>query len=241
MIRFASIVLLVFRLVAAAQSPLELVTDRPDFTESGVVVPRGHVQVESGILYDHLVDTGNVVVPELLVRWSPLDRFELRFGIPDYIAGDFPTGFSDGSVGAKVQFGPLGAWDLGFIAAASLPIGEEDLTSDSVDPEFILITGRDLSSRVSLGAQAMLIYDGASEVWQYGGTLVVGASLSDRAGTFVEAMVVDQRGNNVATTLHHGYTFLLSPLVQLDVHAGLALFEVGGGEGLLGVGLSTQF
>ena len=239
MIRFVFIIALLFPFLATAQSSLELITDRPDFTESGVTVPSGHVQIESGILYDQVVDTGNIVFPELLVRWAPLNRFEFRFGIPNYMAGDFPTGFSDGSLGAKVQFGPLGAWHLGLIAAVSLPIGEEDLTSDSVDPEFILITGRDLSSRVSLGAQGMLTYDGAEDVWQYGGTLVVGAALSERIGTFAEVMVIDQRANNVATTLHHGYTYLLTPTVQLDIHAGLGFFEGGGGEGLVGIGLST--
>ena len=241
MTRFTFIAVLLLPLVSAAQPFPEMVTDRPDFTESGVTVPSGHVQIESGILYDQVVDTGNVVFPEVLVRWAPLNRFELRFGIPNYMAGDVPTGFSDGSLGAKVQFGPFGAWDLGLIAAVSLPIGEEELTSDSVDPEFILITGRDLSSRVSVGAQGMLMYDGVEDVWQYGGTLVLGAALSERAGTFVEAMVIDQRANSVLVVFHHGYTYLLTPTLQLDVHAGLGFFEGGGGEGLVGVGASTLF
>lgn len=241
MIRFVFIIGLILPIGAVAQPLPKIVTDRPDFTESGVTVPSWHVQVESGILYDQVVDTGNVVFPEVLVRWAPLNRFELRFGIPNYVAGDFPTGFSDGSIGAKVQIGPIGSWDLGLIAAVSLPVGEVDLTSDTADPEFVLITGRDLSSRVSLGAQGMLIYDGVEDVWQYGGTLVVGAELRERVGTFFEVMVIDQRANNVATTLHHGYTYLLAPNVQLDVHAGLAFFEGGGGEGLVGVGLSTLF
>jgi len=241
MIRFAFISILLFPFMAAAQSPLELITDRPDFTESGVTVPRGRVQIESGILYDQVVDTGNVVFPEVLVRWAPLNRFEFRFGIPNYTAGDFPTGFSDGSLGAKVQFGPIGSWDLGLIAAVSLPVGEAELTSGTVDPELILIAGRNLSSRVSLGAQGMLIYDGAKDVWQIGGTLVVGAELAERAGTFVEAVVIDQRRNSVFAMLHHGYTYLITPTLQLDVHAGLGFFEGGGREGLAGIGLSTLF
>jgi len=239
MIRFAFIVVLLFPFLAAAQLPLELITDRPDFTARDVTVPRGHVQVESGVLYDQVVDTGNIVFPEVLVRWAPLNHFELRFGIPNYVAGDFPTGFSDGSVGAKVQFGPIGSWDLGLIAAVSLPVGEVDLTSDTTDPEFILITGCDLSSRVSGGAEGMLTYEGAEDVWLYGGTLVVGIELSRRAGSFIEAVVIDQRRNSVFVMLHHGYTYLLTPAVQLDVHAGLGFFGGGGGEGLVGIGLST--
>ena len=241
MIRFAFISILLFPFMAAAQSPLELITDRPDFTESGVTVPRGRVQIESGILYDQVVDTGNVVFPEVLVRWAPLNQFELRFGLPNYVAGDFSGGLSDGSVGAKVQFGPIGSWDLGLIAAVSLPVGEAELTSGTVDPELILIAGRNLSSRVSLGAQGMLVYDGAEDVWQIGGTLVVGAGLAERAGTFVEAVVIDQRRNSVFVMLHHGYTYLLTPTLQLDAHAGFGFFEGGGGEGLVGIGLSTLF
>lgn len=225
---------------AATAQPLpEIVTDRPDFTESGVTVPAGHVQIEAGANWERVVDTSNLILPETLVRWAPIERFELRFGFPNYMAGEDPTGFSDGSIGAKIQLGPVSGLDVGLIAAASLPVGQEELTSDSVDPEFILTMGRDLTENVSLAGQAMVMRDGGDDVWQYGGTLVAGIGLTDQVGTFIEGMVLDQRANNVLVFIHHGYTYLVSSALQLDVHGGYGFLESGDGQAVVGLGVSA--
>lgn len=224
-----------------AQTAPDIVTDRPDFTESGVTVSRGGVQIESGLTYVGLDGRSTVSLPELLLRWSPLERFEIRLGIPDYIGGDAPTGFADGSLGTKVQLGPVGSWDLAVIAAATVPVGDDVLSSNSLDPEFVVITGHELSSRASFGAQAMVMRDGTDELWHYGGTVVVGVDLGGKFGTFGEIKIVDERGNSVVTTIHHGYTYLISPVHQLDVHAGVGFFDEGGREFLIGAGLSRLF
>ena len=145
----------------------DLITDRPDFTESGVVVPLRSVQVESGASFTVWNDDVTVVSgPELLVRWSPFERFEVRLGAPDLIdAEDNPTGagWGDSSLGAKVQLGPAGAWDVAAIATFSLPTGDDQHTSDEVDPVFILATGRDLGNGWSLGGQFIAAWPSAGD------------------------------------------------------------------------------
>ena len=50
----------------------ELVTDRPDFTESGIVVPVGSLQFEAGFTWEsNAGDVRSFSGPELLVRWGP--------------------------------------------------------------------------------------------------------------------------------------------------------------------------
>ncbi len=62
----------------------ELVTDRPDQTESSVVVPPGYVQVETGwSLSRHQeggIRTNTHTFPGTLFRIGALDRMELRLG-----------------------------------------------------------------------------------------------------------------------------------------------------------------
>lgn len=223
----------------AAQPLPDLVTDRPDFTESGVVVPVGHVQIEAGATATFVEDTEVFSGPELLVRWTPVDRIELRFGAPDYAEGDGVSGFADPSVGLKAQFGPLNEWDLGLIATVSLPVGDDALSTDSVDPELILTAGRALSPRSSLGGQVLAARDGSLDTWTVGGTLVVGLAFAERLGMFFEVASSAPEDGESETILHHGYTFLLTSNVQLDAHAGLGL-TVAAPDFLVGAGLTVR-
>lgn len=226
-----------FPAVAAAQP--ELVTDRPDFTESAVTVPRGALQFEAGATWDRTGGATTASGPELLVRWAPADRFELRLGLPDYVGGDGPGGFGDGSLGLKAQLGPVGAWDLGLIATASLPTAEDGLGSGTVDPELILTAGRALGGRFALGGQLVGERDGAADLWVGGATLVLGAALGTRWGAFLETVVTAPEDGPAAVLLHHGYTFALTPALQLDAHAGLGLTDAAP-ELLLGAGISAR-
>src|ERR1700752_4330658 len=61
----------------------ELITDRPDFTESSEVVGSGVVQIESGLTFEQTNETAKqVTAPQLLVRVGIGPRVELR------VAGD---------------------------------------------------------------------------------------------------------------------------------------------------------
>ena len=66
----------------------ELVTDRPDQTESSVVVPPGYVQLETGWTFSHNKADGirneTHEFPGTLLRIGVLDRVEFRLG-PDRV------------------------------------------------------------------------------------------------------------------------------------------------------------
>ncbi len=229
----------------AAAEPSELVTDRPDFTESAVVVPVGSPQIEAGITWidSDLVD--ELSGAEVLVRWTVARRFELRFGLPDYLVvskESGASGFSDSTIGAKIQLGPIAkSWDLALIAATSLPTGKEELSFNTYVPVVILITGRELGNSWSLGAQAEAAWPEFAEertmVW--GGTVVLGTGLSEKWGTFVELAGFDLNRDEISTLLHHGYTYLLRPHIQLDIHGAIGLTDASPNY-LLGAGISIR-
>jgi hypothetical protein len=215
----------------AGEEP-ELLTDRPDFTETSVVVPLRSLQVESGFTYSDDPDgTHTWSGPELLLRYGIGPRTELRLGLPDYIrvrGGTRVGAFGDTYLGFKQQLARPGArmaWAL--IPAVTLPTGGSRVTSDRVDPEIVLTWARDLSETWSVGGivgYARPTEDGERNPVVFP-TVSFGRSLSDRWGTFFEwAAEFPERGGDVHL-FHHGYTYALRSNVQLDVHLGFGLSD----------------
>lgn len=75
---------------AGGQAP-ELVTNRPDQTESSETVGPGYVQFEFGWTHSEDNEDGEVTsdsLPETLVRVGVADGLELRFGFDGFIRED---------------------------------------------------------------------------------------------------------------------------------------------------------
>ncbi|MCH9649353.1 MAG: transporter [Deltaproteobacteria bacterium] len=222
----------------------ELITDRPDFTESGVVVPTGSLQIEAGVTFEDGGDGDETISsPELLLRWGFVERLELRIGVPDWVDQRRGTsGISDGSLGVKWQLGPTSAgWDLGLIGTVSLPLGDQRNTSDEVDPDLIVTAGRDLSELWSLGGQVGVGREtaGADHETVLSATLVLGRALGERGGLFLEFAAEDREEGGTAVLFHHGFTYLVTPTFQWDVHAGVGLTD-DAPDFLIGLGFSWR-
>jgi Putative MetA-pathway of phenol degradation len=209
----------------------ELLTDRPDFTETSFVVPLRRLQIEGGFTYADGADGEHAFnAPELLLRYGIAPRTELRLGLPDYVRvrgnGRRVGQFGDTYLGFKQQLGPPGArYGVALIPAVTLPTGGSQLTSDHVDPEIVLAWSRDLSAAWSVGG--LLGYARPTEDGSRNGiffpTVSFGHALSDRWGTFFEwGAEFPERGGDVHF-LHNGYTYALRSNSQLDVHFGVGL------------------
>ena len=116
--RTTLVLLLLFAKNARSQeTEPAIVTDRPDVTESSIVVPKGSLQLENGITWT--ADHGNQSVDfsETLVRLGVSTRTELRLVTPNYlkdVTSSNASGFNDIAVGVKQQLGPLwGAFRFG--------------------------------------------------------------------------------------------------------------------------------
>ena len=78
---FPVIALLITLPPAAFAQTSDLVTDRPDFTESAVSVAPGRVQLEGGYTFSRIEAERTHTVGELLARFGAVDRLEFRLGI----------------------------------------------------------------------------------------------------------------------------------------------------------------
>ena len=124
--------------VARGQSP-DMVTDRPDQTESATVVPRGLLQVETGYLFARDGDVDGYAVPGTLFRLGLGGRLELRIGHVGIVGGAGRHGAGDSELGAKINLiARADGWrpELALLSGLSLPTGDHGFSSDGVDPSF---------------------------------------------------------------------------------------------------------
>ena len=216
---------------ASAQSP-ELVTDRPDQTESASVVPRGLLQVETGYLFTREGDVDSHAAPGTLFRIGLGGRTELRLGHAGLMGTEGRRGAGDAELGAKVNLIPRAAgWrpELALLGGLSLPTGDSRFSSGGADPSFLVAFAHELTPRLALGYNAGAAWESSADYPARDAfvlySLAIGAGLTDRLGAFFEVFGDRQVTDPVASSVSAdtGLTFLLTEVLQLDVSVGREL------------------
>ena len=142
----------------------EITTDRPDITESAIVVPKSSLQAENGLTWTK--GRGDaLVLCQTLLRLGVTDRTELRLFLPSYVQSfsraTGSSGLTDISIGFKQQVGPLpGGLDLSLIVATSAPSGSSDKTTHRLDPFLKIPWSRELGNGWSVGGMASRLAGG---------------------------------------------------------------------------------
>jgi hypothetical protein len=238
-------------LPAAAEEPL--VTDRPDFTESALVVDRGRWQVETGATYDDAASVEAVSLGEVLIRWGFAEDLELRLHPLTYLwvdNGEDLSGLADAAIGLKYEVqdgsgaGLVGGTALALILSTTVPTGASAVSSPEWQPAAVLAASRSLSPVLSLAANLGYARpsDGDERFDSLWASLSLAAGLSDRTGLFVELYGFDREEARGPSTLvaQTGVTRLLGPSFQLDARVARRLTDEGP-DLLLGVGASWRY
>ena len=232
---------------AGAQSP-ELVTDRPDQTESATVVPRGLLQVETGYLFARDGGVDSFAVPGTLFRIGLGGRTELRLGHAGVMGAQGRRGAGDSEIGTKVNLIPQAdGWrpELALLGGLSLPTGGRGFSSGGTDPSFLVAFAHGLGPGISLGYNAGAAWDSSPDRADRAASVVyslaLGIGLTDRLGAFIEVFGDRQVTDEVAAAVSAdaGLTFLLTDILQFDVSVGRGLR--GPADDLfVGTGLSVR-
>ena len=138
-----------------------IATDRPQITNSSVVVPCGSLQLENGFQVSGSVSNSGIDVPETSLRYGILRKTEVRLGLPNYFAADAISpgvsgGYGDIVLGLKQQLGPVHGLDVAIIPNVSLPSGSDTRSSHGYDPGFQLPLSRVLTKNWSAAGQVGL-------------------------------------------------------------------------------------
>jgi hypothetical protein len=243
-------------------------TNRPSFTDSPLVVPRGSLQLENGALYQHFQHGTNYIdMSETEVRFGLTKRTEFQMFAPNWAllhsqgggsaAPTTPRGTSNpvetseghtqsgvsglGEVGIKRQFGPFfNDLNVAFIGGVNVPTGRRFISGNGVQPVLRMPWNKRPGKNWTLcGMQSMLVINGGRDV-QWQNFWMLCRAIGTRTTVFSEyAGFYTQRFRPV-NIAHFGVVRKLNRSNQVDVHFGFGLNKTAPAA-LVGVGYSFRF
>lgn len=235
--RSSTFLLLILLMSLASVRCDELVTDRPDFTESTEVVGANILQVETGLRWDSERCSGAVnrtfTAVSPLIRLGVSRRVELRAGNQGYLRRVGPSlgrqaGLSDTSFGAKVKLRDEGAVlpALSVISSVSIPWGSRHFSSQGYDPALTLAWSRGLPRGFDAAGNINLVstrVDSGRSV-QSAYSFATGRRLSRSVRAYWEAYWLGSAGASGGSwTFNTGLTRQVGRDTQLDVEVGRSL------------------
>ena len=221
----------------ATPPPVEMpgiVTDRPDFTESSEIVPKGGFQFESGISYEGDAADGissrGVGAPSALLRLGLGRRTELRIGGDGFVSeasqGGRVSGYSDLEIGGKVRIlnqDQIGV-DMAILPAVSVPTGADAFTSGGFDPSVKITWAREMPAGFGLTGNVNFasLTDEMGRFHQEAISLSLGHGLFAGWAGYFEAYGFSrlERGAGRAITVNGGFARPVGDRIQFDIEAG---------------------
>ena len=185
-----------------------IVTDRPDITESAVVVPTASLQAENGATWTGGRHATGLGVCQSLLRLGVGQGFELRVTLPSRFEGF--------SLGLKQQLGPVRGFDVSLIAAVS---------SRALDPVLKIPWSREMGHGWSIGGMQSVFWltENGHRNLTYEPTFVLERELSRPAYVFAEYGADYPRHGGSRQTAHFGAAYRIGSRNQVDFHFGFEL------------------
>jgi hypothetical protein len=237
--------------LAQSTSTPELVTDRPDFTESSEVVGHRVVQIETGFTFEQTdTATRQITTPQMLVRIGIGSSFELRFAGDGFVSQSVKTplgsartaGYSDFEVGAKLKFlaaSHVGV-DMAVIPFLSVPTASQGFGTTGYDPGMKLTWARDLPKDFGLSGNfnATSAAGELGRAWERELSVSLGHDLAEGWGAYWEAYgTVD--GDHCVCTLNTGISRAVGANSQFDVEVGRGISD-NSQDWFVGVGFALR-
>ena len=199
----------------------QLITDRPDQTESSVVLSQGHIQIETGISLEDSQSDINTLFRIGIVNGVEM-RINSNYLINDDISSLKKSSFSDFEIGAKFRIMDKDnkITKIGFLTHLSIPTAPEIFSYNEYGLLSRLLVSHDLKNDSQIGYNiGYNKYDNYNGQFVY--TLAYGVSLGS-FGVFFE-LFGDDSSNNSNLNFDSGITYLIDNDKQLDLSIGRGL------------------
>ncbi len=212
-----------------SQSPYEMNSDRPDVTQSAYTVVKSRLQIETGFLMQNDTDLEILDIANTLFRYGLSKSLEFRAGAgfrrQDSL-GVINEGLAGISIGIKVRiFRHIRNFpDAAVIIGGELPIGEDKLVPEKIEPKAILALAHKLNRRLSMGYN----FGGYWPNGRYLNMLAsasLGIWIAGPFSAFVEAYGESPHGTPTEILLDAGIVISLAKNFQLDASFGGAVNE----------------
>lgn len=219
-----------FLLLTSITFSQEIITDRPDQTESSVTVGKNNFQIESGVLYQKSENSNSFIGSSTLLRYGITNGIELRF-VSQYEStkigldgGDIKySGFNDLELGVKIQL--LKKEDvntqMAFLSHVIISTANENLTANQVGVVSKLSISHAITDKIGLGYN--IGYDYVRQQSSLTYSLALGFQLSNSIGFYIEPYGKRGESNNYEINFDVGFSYLVNDNFQLDASYGVGL------------------
>nr|WP_321452957.1 transporter [uncultured Carboxylicivirga sp.] len=220
-----SLLIIIFLLIGLNTFAQEIVTDRPDQTESSSTVPLKSLQIETGLMIENMNRSADraYFIPTTLFRYGLSKNFELRLG-EQLVNYSNQTALSDLEIGFKVQI--LRREDINteiaFLSHLTLPTGADWISGNSVGSVSKFAISQTFTDALGIGANF-----GYSNFGEGSGDLTysaaLGVGITEKLGSYYEIYGELADMNDWFSSFDAGLTYLLQPNLQFDLSFGLGL------------------
>jgi hypothetical protein len=207
----------------------EIVTDRPDQTESSTTIPDKSFQMEMGFGSGNYDNERLSLLPTALFRYGLSKSIELRFveqfaGYDNKITSEPDFGLSDIELGVKIQVLKKAGinTEIAFISHVIIPTGSSELTNTNFGTLNKLAISHGLNNFLDLGYNLGYNYVGTGN-GDLTYSAVIGIGLSDKIGMYVETFGEYSDFATWTSNFDSGITYLVKDNLQLDFSLGLGL------------------
>lgn len=211
----------------------QIVTDRPDQTESSSIVDKGSLQIESGLLlgFSEVEDISfkTIIAPTTLFRLGIVSGLELRI-VNQYEKNKITNtaikneGISDIEIGVKLGIMQKDNYKtkMALITHLLIPTGTEGLSNDELGVINKIAFSHEINECVNIGYNIGYNYLGEGD-GDFSYSLAIGYSLTSKVGVYIEGygeiVNLDKNFTNIDT----GFTYLLKDNLQLDFSFGTGI------------------
>jgi len=200
----------------------QMITDRPDQTESANVVPLQSLQIETGFLSETNDYYLQRLLPTTLIRYGITKKLELRVNhnfsstihsdtsVQDYVLHDVEIGFKYQLLGfdeSKTQMAIIGHFPLPF---------QKRMTETVNFGILKFCVAHNLSETLTLSYNAGVCFT-ENGIGQFDYTLSVGKALTEKWAFYTELYGNSEKNTAAIINFDGGLTYLFKPRCQLDV------------------------
>jgi hypothetical protein len=243
-----AVALVWFDVAQASECPSsqsEIATDRPDVTNSSLVVPPGSLQSENGVNTSRQSAGSGFDGSNSRLRFGVAPCLELLVDIPSYVgrlSGSTDTGFTNVTPAVKWQVSALPEpSSLSVVVGAGVPIGTPAITGPGLQPYLQFPWSHELGAGWGISGMFTSFFRPSdfSNHQTTEATFVIDKKISEKMSMFAEYVGdYPSRGASIAL-LNFGGGYLLSRTQQIDFHVAFGL-NGNSPNYIVGVGYSLR-
>jgi hypothetical protein len=222
-----------------------IATDRPDVTNSSLVVPRGSLQAENGV---NLTGRGSALALDgtnTRLRLGIAECTEVLVDMPSYsraLRRDGGSGFTDLSPAVKRQLQGLpDGVTISAVAGLGVPTGNRPFGGDGYGPYLQVPWGAELANGWHLAGMATAFFhpDESRRNPTLEPTFAIGREVDERLEVFFEYVGDYPAASRPGHLLNSGAALRLTPTQQIDMRVAVGLNDAAP-DYVFGIGYSIR-